>query len=73
MTIPIKGDPDAKRAAAYAALEFAFNARIAKNFDLMNLQFSEPAYAVQRFVARFIRATDAWNLKDALEAEYGIE
>jgi hypothetical protein len=62
-----------KMAAAYKALEFAFNTRIASNFDLMNRQMSAPDYAAARFVEKFVTATDAWNVaKDALEAEYGV-
>jgi hypothetical protein len=72
MGTPIRGDRDAKTRAAYMALDFAFNTRIASIFDLMTLQMrSDPDRAAKRFVEKFITATDAWDLaKTALDAEY---
>jgi hypothetical protein len=72
MATPIKGDRDAKTRAAYMALDFAFNTRIASIFDLMTLQMrSDPDRAATTFVNKFIQATDAWNrAKAALDTEY---
>ena len=74
MATAVKGDRDAKTRAAHAALDFAFNTKIAKNFDLMVLIMAgDPERAATVFVRKFILATDMWNLaKVSLEAEYPV-